>query len=225
MPALPPVPQTLRIAYDWTIDEDMKAVCREYYRYSGPGASAAGLATLAGNIHSSYVTNLAPLFHSSRVLNSVQITDLTSATAPEGGATGDAPGTRAGTKLPASAAVLQSQEISRRYRGGHPRTYWPMGVEDDMFDSQTWKNNFCRVEVQNGLNAHFTDWSTDLVPGIDFVENVNISYYEGFTVHTGTTGRARNVSTPRLAPLVDVVQGFIIRLAIAQIRKRLLASG
>ena len=48
---------------------------------------------------------------------------------------------------------------------------------------------------------------------------VNVSYYEGFTVHMGTTGRARNVSTPRSSPIVDAVLGFIIQEGIATIRQ------
>ncbi len=222
MPALPSVPQTLRIQYKWQIDEDLGAVCREFFRYTGAGASAADLVTLANSICASYVVNIQDLFHVSRSLLSVTITDLSSPTSPEGISTDVAlVGTRAGTKLPASSSVLQSQEILRRYRGGHPRTYWPMGVEADLQDSQTWTVAFVNA-VHAGLVNHFNDWSTDLVPGITSVENVNVSYYEGFTVHTGTTGRARNVSTPRLSPVVDVVVSSIVREGIAQIRRRLL---
>jgi hypothetical protein len=222
MPPLPSVPQVIKVQYQFTIGEDLGAICREFFRYTGAGASASDLDTLSSTIASSFNTNLASLMTPDRVLTSVTITDLTSPTSPEGSAGVTVVGTRSGGKLPASAALLESQIISRRYRGGHPRTYWPFGSDTDVQDAQTWTTAF-HGAASDGLAAHFTDWSTDLVPGITSVENVNVSYYEGFTVHTGTTGRARNVSTPRSSPVVDVVVSEIIRFGIAQIRRRLLS--
>jgi hypothetical protein len=221
MPALPSVAKVLKVQYDWTISEDLGARSRQFFQYTGAGASEADMNTLASTIFSSYVTNLAPMAHPTRVLTSVEIMDLSSPTAPVGVSFDGGVGTRTGGDLPASAALLESGEIDRRYRGGHPRTYWPFGTDTDLQDAQTWTAAFLTA-VTAALTAHFTDWSTDLVPGITTVAPVNVSYYEGFTVHTGTTGRARNVSTPRLAPVVDAVIEYIIRLGIAQVRRRLL---
>ena len=221
MPALPPVPKVLKVQYFWTIGADLAADCRQYFEYTGAGASIPDMNTLAGNIASSYATNLAPMAHASRVLTEVLITDLTSPTSSVGSTIVSTAGSRAGGELPASACLLESAEIDRRYRGGHPRTYWPFGTDTDVDTPQLWSTAFVDAAAA-ALAAHFSDWSTDLVTGIASVAPVNISYYEGFTVHMGTTGRARNVSTPRLAPVVDAVVEYVIRLGIAQIRKRLL---
>jgi hypothetical protein len=221
MPALPDVLKVLRIQYEFQIDEDLKAICREFMFYTGAGMSGADIDTLAGNIASSFATNLVPEMDDSRSLIAVVVTDLTTPLAPVGLWTGSHAGSRAGNKLPASAAVVESKEIVRRFRGGHGRIYWPFGVQADMQDDQTWKAAF-QTEVAVALGNHFTDWSTDLVPGCTSVAPVCVSYYKGFTVHTGTTGRARNVSTPLAIPVVDLIVSTLIRVGIGQIRKRLL---
>lgn len=222
MPALPNAPKVLRITYKFAIGTDLGAVCREFYQYTGAGASAADLVLQANTIMLSANDLLIPMMGADRTLESVTITDLSSPTAPQGTSTnGPFVGSRAGGALPASAAVLQSQEILRRYRGGHPRTYWPFGTDDDVSTAQTWTTAFVNA-VHTALVGHFASWSGSLVPGLGSVANVNVSYYQNFTVHMGTTGRARNVSTPRLAPIIDLVVGSIIRVGIAQIRRRLL---
>jgi hypothetical protein len=221
MPALPSVPKGLKVIYFFEIGADLTADCRQFFQYTGTGASITDMNTLAGNIASSYATNLAPMAHPTRILTDVVVIDLSSPTAPTGAAIVTTPGTRTGGDLPASSALLESGEIDRRYRGGHPRTYWPFGTDTDIDTPQLWNSAFATAAAA-ALAAHFADWSTDLVPGITTVSPINVSYYEGFTVHTGTTGRARNVSTPRLAPVVDAIVEYVIRLGIAQIRKRLL---
>lgn len=221
MPALPDVLKVLRVEYEWTIGEDLHAKCREFFFYTGAGMSGPDIDTLAGNIASSYGTNLKGLTTDDRTLIQVLITDLTTPLAPQGTWTGTTIGTRGGNALPASAAIVESMEIVRRFRGGHGRTYWPFGNQADTQDAQTWKAAF-QTEVAGALAAHFTDWSTDLVPGCTSVAAVTVAYYKGFTVHTGTTGRARNVSTPLAIPIVDLIVSSVIRVGIGQIRKRLL---
>jgi hypothetical protein len=221
VPPLPSVPRTLKITYKWSIGEDLGAMCREFYQYTGTGPDNTDCLTVAGNIFGSYTANLAELATPDRILTEVSVVDLSSPIGGFGITSGSSPGTRSGTKLPASACVLESQIIHRRYRGGHSRTYWPFGAEDDMLDAQTWEPELLTA-VATQLATHLATWQGSNPPSVGPVSNVNVSYYEGFTVHTGTTGRARNVSTPRGTPLVDVVVDTIIRAGIAQVRKRLL---
>jgi hypothetical protein len=220
MPALPPVPQVLRVRYGFFVGTDHVAACREYFLYTGAAPSAPDLVTLAAAIGASAVTNFVPLMQADTTIETVTITDLTSPVAAEGFALVDVNGTRAGGELPADAALLQSLEILRRYRGGHPRTYWPFGTDTDILSRQQWEGAFVAACVA-GFAAHFATWSVELPAGMASVTPVNVSYYEGFTVHTGTTGRARNVSTPRVAPVIDVVVSSIVRPNIASIRRRL----
>jgi len=221
MPALPSVPKVLRITYKFTIGEDNGALCRTFYQYTGPGATSVELNALATAIATSANTYLIPLMTVDRVLTEIGITDLTNPTAPVGEAIVTHAGSRVGGTLPASTAALESSEILRRYRGGHPRVYWPFGSDDDLADSQTWTSGFVTA-VLTALNAHQADWFGSAPVDLGSVNRVNVSYYQGFTVHTGVTGRARNVSTPRVTPIVDAVVAEVVRQGIAQIRRRLL---
>lgn len=221
MPALPNVPKVLRIHYHFAIGEDLGAACRTFYEYTGPGATGPELDTLAAAIGTSANTYLIPLMGATRTLTQIDIVDLTNPTAPTGLAVVSHVGTRAGAALPASAAVVESSQILRRYRGGHPRVYWPFGVQDDMADSQTWSSGFVAA-VLTALNDHQADWFGSAPIDLGSVNRVNVSYYQGFTPHVGTTGRYRNVSNPRVTPIVDAVVSEIVRLGIGQIRRRLL---
>lgn len=221
MPALPNVPKVLRIQYKFSIGEDLGALCRTFYQYTGGGATAVELNALAAAIATSANTYLIPLMRSDRTLIAIEIVDLTNPTAPVGEAIVSHPGTRVGGTLPASAAVLESSQILRRYRGGHPRVYWPFGTADDQTDAQTWSTGFVAACL-TALNAHQADWFGSAPVDLGSVNRVNVSYYQGFTPHVGVTGRYRNVSNPRATPIVDAVVAEIVRQGIAQVRRRLL---
>jgi hypothetical protein len=222
VPALPNVPKVLRISYKFTIGEDNGALCRTFYQYTGGGATAVELNALATAIATSANTYLIPLMSSDRVLVAIEIVDLTNPSAPVGEAIVSHAGSRVGGILPASTAALESSEILRRYRGGHPRVYWPFGTQDDLADAQTWVAGSVTAFL-NGLNSHQADWFGSAPVDLGSVNRVNVSYYKGFMVHTGVTGRARNVSTVNpLGPIVDAVVGEVVRVGVAQIRRRLL---
>lgn len=219
MPALPDAPQVLRIRYGFTIGEDTRASVRQYYQYTGAAPSVGDLNAFAAGVFTEVGTVIAPVMTADRVNTEVVVTDLTSATSAEGLSVGTNTGTRVGTELPAATCLLQSLEIARRYRGGHPRTYWPFGAEADLNDPQTWTDTFVGVatgalgDLDGFVGANPPAGVTGLVP-------VNVSYYKGFTVFLGTTGRARNVSTPRAAAVIDPVVGTLVRTGIAIIRRR-----
>ena len=83
----------------------------------------AGLTALAAAVRGSWVTNVLPLQHGTITLTDVQCVDLSSDTGFDAVATGNNVGTATGTALSSNAAICWSWKISRRYRGGHPRTY------------------------------------------------------------------------------------------------------
>ncbi len=221
MPALPSAPKTIRLQYHFTVGEDVTAVCREFWNYSGTAPSPADLVAWMLNIGASFFTNMLPEFTPDRKLVQISAVDLSSPTASQAVQAFSLVGTRAGNKLPADVSVLDSAEISRRFRGGHCRVYWPAFSESDLFDAQTWLGASIS-EFATHKNTHDTALAVGVWTGGGSLNRVNVSFYEGFTVHTGTTGRARNVSTPRATPIIDIVVATIVRLGIATIRKRLL---
>jgi hypothetical protein len=222
MPALPSVPGVMRFDYLWAYGEDLVARTRYFINYTGTAPTNTELNTLADAVMTDAVTNLKGLYGVDTTLEGVEITDLSSSTAATGVSSHAViTGNRSGAVLPADIALLESLQVHRRFRGGHARIYWPFGTQTDMVDPQTWTGAFtaaATTDIANHLGVVIAaNWS-----GGTMVGRVNVSYYEGFTVVTGSTGRARNVSTPRVSPIVDVIISHIVRVGIATIRKRLL---
>ena len=221
MPALPPVPKVVRLDHHFTISEDTAAKCRLYLAYTGAAPSNTDLGTLAAALTPAWNANMKPMFGNTRELTTVDLTDLSSPTAAHITSSVLLIGTRAGTNVPADIATLASQHIARRFRGGHSRVYWPAGVVSDTADGQTWQGAFLSA-FAGALNAYIAALEAGVWGGGGTLSPVNVSQYQGFSVHTGTTGRARNVSTPRVNPLIDAILSYTIQAGIATIRKRLL---
>lgn len=222
MPALPDVPGVIRVDMHFSYGEDLFAKCRFFAAYSGSAPSVGQLNTFAGVVVTEYDSQLKGLASSSVHLTEVVVTDLTTPTSSVGSTAASVAGTRSGPGLPASACVVQSRHVARRYRGGHSRIYWPFGTGNDNADNQVWEPTFvtqCDTDLTAfGTAIHAAVWS-----GGGTLTPVSVSYYSGFTTHTGTTGRVRNVSTVRSVPLVDLIVGDTIQHGIGSQRKRLLS--
>jgi hypothetical protein len=219
MPALPNAPGVLRLDHFYTIGEDVFAKTRFFHKYTGAPPNNAQLTTMATAVSGDFATDLSPLMNAGYNMTELIITDLTSPTSAIGSSALIQAGTRAGNSLPAEACIVSRRPIGRRFRGGHSRTYFPFGMSQDLHDAQTWTPAFITA-ANNGLfayNAHvglrIAAWGVD-------GGAVAVSYYSGFTVHTGTTGRARNVSTPRAVALVDPVIGGSVAPGVGSQRRR-----
>lgn len=219
MPPLPNVPGVLRIRFHFTIGEDTHAACRKYYAYTGAAPSEADLVAFSSGVLTAAGVDLAPLYTADRVMTEVETTDLTSPISATGIGIGTETGTRVGADLPAATSLLESLEVSRRYRGGHPRNYWPFGDQDDLGTPQTWTPDFVTA-CSTALATFEAAVIGDPPAGVTSLAPVSVSYYEGFTVFMGVTGRARNINKVRPVPVVDAVVGNIVRQGIAIIRRR-----
>lgn len=221
MPALPSPGKILRLDHIFTVGEDTKAKVRQFWSYLTGPPTASEVATIATAARSAFSGTLAPFLQSSRELTEVILTDLSSSTGNVGTDTTAVAGTRASAPLSADVCALESCKVNRRYRGGHPRMYWPFGVESDLGDVQTWHNSFV-ADLNAALFAYESDVAGEIGSILGGSEHVNVSFYEGFVVHTGTTGRAHNISTVRSTPVVDVIVDHHVPLGLAVQRKRLL---
>lgn len=123
MPPLPAIPGMAKII----VKQTLAGVSVYNVLHAISQGSVAWTATEATNmataVRSAWVTNVIPLQASSLTLTDVQVVDLTSNTGNEGTASGTTNGTAVGTALSSNVAITWSWKISRRYRGGHPRTY------------------------------------------------------------------------------------------------------
>lgn len=221
MPAIPSPGQVLRCDLGLTIGEDVDALTRFFISYTGSVPSAAELVTFAGAIATAYGTDVKAIVDEQTTLETVTVTDLSSDDGAQGEASPGTVGTLAGDFLDASACGLMGYEINRRYRGGHARGYWRVGVYADLANPQQWTPDVI-AGFAGDISAFFSavvgaGWS-----GAGTLIHVNVSFYEGFTVVVSpTTHRARNIPTLRVTPQVDTVTSIVGRVNIGTQRRRI----
>lgn len=221
MATLPDASGVIRVDCKLFIGIDANCLTRFFIHYDGSAPSASDLTTLAGAIRTAFNTNLKALVFSSNQLTQVTCTDLTTVSGAVGVDSTAVTGTRAGSALPASASTVVSYKISRRFRGGHARGYWPFGVAGDMSGEQNWGSTFTS-SVKTGIDAFFTAVLAAGWSGAGAVTHVNVSYYHGSHVVTNpATGRARNVPDLRATPLVGQVIARNVVAGIGSQRRRL----
>jgi hypothetical protein len=194
---------------------------RFFLKYPGAAPNTSQLATLNNGIATAYSSHIAPATGGPKVLTSIETTDLSTPSSAQLETSESIPGLTGGAQLPLMACVTVSYGIGRRYRGGHPRGYWPMGVESDLATNGQWvpasAANF------TSLVSQFFNDVTAIIWGVSEVTtHVAVSYYQGFTVVTDPiTGRARNVPKLRSGgPAVDTVTSINARSIVGTQRRR-----
>jgi hypothetical protein len=214
------VSKVVRVALGFNLGDGTPALTRFFVRYSGTAPTNADLATFDAAIATAYGTNLKSLADTGQIMNEVSSQDLSTATAGVDDSTVSVAGTRGASFIGASSALVASYRIARRYRGGHPRGYWPFGIQTDLNDRNTWKSTFITA-ANTGLTAFFTAVNAAGWSGAGTLDHVNVSFYSGFTVVTNPiTGRARNVPTLRGTPLIDAVTATFAQSSVGSQRRR-----
>lgn len=221
MPALKPVPGVARVQALWDVGADDDVTTTTYWSYSGgsfTSGQAADMATEAlGRIpdawNDAYVDTV--------IFTGIRITDLASDTAGDGTATDTFAGIRSGAQLPADACAVSNYTIDRRYRGGKPRGFWPLGVASDLENDRTWTDD--ALETFLGFVQSWYAMINGISAGGTTIEDhVSIGRYSGFTVQTSpSTGRAKNVPTPLATPVVYNVISTAIAPRVGSQRRRL----
>jgi hypothetical protein len=221
MPPLPHVSKVIKVEHLFGLSENVDALSRQFWHYTGTTPSNTDILTFADNAVSGFTANCLEDLHEDFSYFGVLATDLSSDTGAEATSSVVANGTLTGAAMPQDTALVIAYEIARRYRGGHPRGYWPFGDATFLSDPATWNptelnqmvNDLVSLQTATALGG----WS-----GSGTLTQVNVSYYHGFTVITNpSTGRARNVPTPRPTPLVDNVTTYIGRPRVGSQRRRL----
>lgn len=184
MPALPDHPGILKVETFFTVGADMNVRARQYYLYTGTPPSNATCVTIATDANTLAVTNLVPLLANENNLEGVKVTDLTTPASGVGEYLTPTPGSRgSGDPLAAEVAVLHNHGITRRYRGGKPRNYWPFGIGADLTSPSAWASGSI-IAFEAGLNAYILGIQAISVAGCVVGAGVSVSNYSGFS----TTG-------------------------------------
>jgi hypothetical protein len=201
---LPAVPGVIRVEFHFDVGTDAAAITRQYFEYSGGAPTDANCVAIATALYAGAVTNLIPVLNAANALTSVQVTDLSSAMGGQGFYSVNTAGSRSGAPLGAGTAFLVNMHIARRYRGGRPRNYWPVGSATDLDTPNSWGGSPAAALFAGIVDTLESLGST--VFGSTIVGSVcNVSYYEGFTAVTNPiTGRTKDVSKLRTgSPVVD----------------------
>lgn len=229
MPPLPDVPGVIRVRLIGALGDLADVGTRFFVKYSGTPPTNAELLTWATAIGTAWATDIAPLVNADYTLTGVVCEDLTTTSSAIADAVVSHVGTRSGTATTAAACVVVNYDIARRYRGGHPRSYWYMGVEADIATVQEWGGSFITA-VDSGVAAFLTavfgaGWS-----GAGTLDQVSVGYYgptvaypRGFIPVTNpVTGRTRDVPATLPVANVDTVIAVAARTRIGSQRRRLL---
>jgi hypothetical protein len=220
MPPLPSVPNVLVIQLKFTVGR-ANVLSRVHVRYASAAPSREDVIRYATTVDAGIAWHLLPLCSTEVRTNEVMVTDLSSIYGARGVATSDRAGTREGLPNGAAVAALINFRVARRYRGGKPRIYAPFFVASDLTPTLTW--------TEDALSAGTAGWAAfmsgvlnNAPAALGVLEQVNVSYYEGFeVVMDERTGRSRNVSQLREeGPAVDTITGFSINPKLGSQRGR-----
>lgn len=214
MPPLPVVPNVIKIiSSSIMIDSPSENIF--HVSWSGATPNAASLLAYLTDVYApAWDTMFGAEAPSSAATVQHEALDLTSDTGASAVLADTTGGGRTGDFAPASAAVLASWEINRRYRGGHPRTYFPFGTagtyEGD--SSRNWSSAFI-ADCQTKIAAFMAAIQGHDISGTEYSAMVNVSYYD-------------RVITPlppyrRITPQVDTITSVIVRTRICTQRRRL----
>ena len=218
MATLPAVPKVVRVDHHWTQGAASNIQIRNFFQYTGALSLAdaatwvAAMNTAMGSLTTALMVNLCFYIQTT-------LTDLTSVSSPQVTNTTGATGGDPSVGNPGGLAFVIKNRFVRRYRGGHSRVYLPGIHPRHLLTPTAWKT----ADASSILSAYVTYINAALA-GIPVAGGtatpVNISYFHGFTVSEGPTGRPRIVPTPRVTPLIDVITAFGNNTAPASQRRR-----
>lgn len=203
MTALPVSPGTLKVQLGWQDIGDLAAMTVFHLKYSGGPPNATQCASMATSIQTEAVSDFASLLNEGSSIGLVTVTDLSSDMGGEGTGGSITPGTRTGTPTAAGIATVVSKSVARHYRGGHPRSYLPLGVAADISTGK-WTSGLVG-DVQTAWQD-FIGACLGFGSGCTIEGEISLSYY-----HNGAI---------RATPVKDDITGVTVKELIGSQRRR-----
>lgn len=211
MPDLPDVANVLRIRLIGTVNSSPWNVVH-YARYSGTAPTDAELQTVGTAVGAAWAPSIGVLAATTTTLSQVEVEDLSSKTAGVGIASVTHIGNRAGAGLPNNVACVASYKIHVRYRGGHPRSYWPIGVQGDVTAGRLWSTTFLPL-ASNAASSYVGNINAIALGG-GLLTMCAVSFYGGAPPVNGE-------SVLRDVPQVYTVQSVQVHQRVDTMRSRL----
>lgn len=221
MPALPSVAQVIKIKETWSVGLDVDVLTHHYLHYSGAAPTNAELQTLCVGVGGSIGAHFLAQMDTATEIARIDAVDLSSPSSAIAFANIGSAGTNTNFKLDGSSGTNVQSVIARRYRGGKPRTCWPIGTAFDLGNRQQWSPTY--ITGFSTLHAAFESDVLSLTwTGGGTLTFVSVSYFEGFTsVQNPVTHRWRNIPSLRVGgPVVDPVTGFLVHQSVGQVSRR-----
>lgn len=221
----PPLPSApcVRVRLDFKDLTSNESGCRFYLSYSGSAPTGANCDTLATDISASFGSRLAGEMSQNFALSEVDVLDIASNSGLSGQWNGTINGGQSGQPLPLQVATNIEFGLARRYRGGKPRIYLPPSDVNNAQDTAHWTTDYVAA-MNTNIGEFFSDIAALTVGAMGTLAHVNISYYQGFTNHTNTSGRERAVPTYRTTALVEPITGYSTKQLFGSQRRRRTAT-
>lgn len=205
MPALPPAGDVVRIDVGLEVGTDAHAINRFHWAYSGSHPDPADCESIGNQVATAWNAHLRAFMTENSAQSTVDVVDLSSLLGAGGLIVNNAVGTRAGASIPAASAVLVNHKISRRYRGGKPRSYLPLFVASDLNGPSGWLS-----ASVTALQTAYDAWAAEI---------------SGFTAGSTLLGSQVAVSyflnnALRATPLVEPITASVVNGAPASQRRR-----
>jgi len=222
---VPPLPESpcIRVRLEYTQADGYDAGSRFFLSYTGGAPTAGQCTTLAGDIAAAWGSHIAPFVDEIFTLTTVDVQDIATDSGAFGTWTGTTGGAASGTSLPAQCAMNVEFDISRRYRGGKPRMFFPPSVTSDTLDAGHWTSTHL-TNVNAAVLAFFEEIEALDIGSLGTLAHVNLSYYQGFTNVTNSSGRTRAAPKYRTTALVDPITGYAAKGLIGSQRRRRAAT-
>lgn len=222
MPPLPAAPKVVQLAFQTSSgDGEPVFINRLHFSYTGTAPTSGQLESFAATVLTAWASALCPSMSTEKVAAGCVAIDLSSPTSATAAVTGATAGALTGLKVPDDAAFVMSATVARRYRGGHPRSYLPLGDATSLSTARSWTSGFMAAVV--------TAWAGFVTAlegagwaGAGTLGMVNVAYYHGYTLVTYPSGRSRDVPTVRPGgPLIDPIVGYVPRARLGSQRRRI----
>jgi hypothetical protein len=222
MAPLPPLddPTCLKVAIKINDNASLDSGSRFYVSYSSDAPSGGALNTLSGVVAAAWNSHLASSTSSSEFLAQVQIEDMASDMGATGTWSGTNNGSASGTQLPSSACAVINHKISRKYRGGRPRTYLRAGTFTSLLGTNELTSAF-QGTLLTGWEAFIEEILADTTAGITLENIVCVSYYDGSTWTGPTGGPYKRIPTKRTTAKIDGVTSSLVATKLGSQRRRL----
>lgn len=211
----------LGVTLHFDLNGDANVRSKLYFAYTGSPPANADCNTIASAAATAVGAHLAALYSNTINMFEVDVVDLATVNGGVGEWTGAEDGSLTGGVLPVENCLLMNHKISRKYRGGKPRSYFPWGDETKLnSDGRTWASAFLST-VNTDYAAFITAMAIIVGGSTDVAGPVNVSYYQGYNPPTIVNNRAKNHPKLRATPVVDPITASTANIVVAAQRRRI----